>query len=244
MSYVLHTHIGAIPSSKKANSQWNVIVVASLIGGALSLIGGAKIADNYVTEKAGKDTLKGLIFEGESGSRGYNSYNRGSMRCAKSNRKNINLTGMTVDQIKRYQSMPVCTHEKLLAVGHYQIVPDTLTYCNRVVGISGSTAFTPQVQDKIFALCLAGEKRPAIRRWVREGVGIKVAAHAVANEWKIFKSPYTGRGTADGVGNNKARISALRVLSALQNARIDYLKLIDTGIDPDTAYATALGAQI
>lgn len=162
------------------------------------------------TLNAPHNTLKRLILEGEAGARGYNSYNRGSMRCAKSNNKPLDLTKMTVGEIRRYQSMPSCTTEKLLAVGHYQIVPETLEHAVRTLNIPDNARFTPQLQD--FALYLAKEKQPAIRRWICTGNGLYQASHAVAGEWAIFKTPYTNRGVYDGKGNNKARIK-LRIVS-------------------------------
>lgn len=195
------------------------------------------------TLNAPHNTLKRLILEGEAGARGYNSYNRGSMRCAKSNNKPLDLTKMTVGEIRRYQSMPSCTTEKLLAVGHYQIVPETLEHAVRTLNIPDSARFTPQLQDKIFALYLAKEKQPAIRRWICTGNGLYQASHAVAGEWAIFKTPYTNRGVYDGKGNNKARISAHRVKKALVRARVQYVMLTQAGTPSNTAYAMALGVN-
>ena len=228
-----------------AQTWWlsNTWVIGLAIGIGLSVLAGGASLLKYKSAKAPPGTLKHLIFEGESGTRGYNSYNRGSMRCAKSNRRDLNLTNMTIQQIQYYQSLPSCSHEKLLAVGHYQIVPETLNKAVRTLNLPPHTKFTPEVQDSIFALYLAKEKQPAIRRWICTGEGLHRAAHAVAGEWAIFKTPYTGRGVYDGHGNNHARISAKRVLSALEKARSDYMKLTDAGLDPDSAYAAALGVK-
>ncbi len=221
----------------------NFLVLGLAAGIGLSILaGGTSLLKS--DGKAAPGTLKGLIFEGESGVRGYNSYNRGSMRCAKSNRKKLDLTNMTIKDIQYYQSLPACSQDKLLAVGHYQIVPETLDKAVKALNIPRHKPFSPEVQDTIFALYLAKEKQPAIKRWIYTGQDLNRAAHAVAGEWAIFKTPYTNRGVYDGHGNNHARISAKRVVRALQKARDDYLQLTDAGLDPDTAYAAALGVQV
>jgi hypothetical protein len=210
------------------------------LGLALSLLAAGTAYQSH-TPPGG--TLKRLIFEGESGVRGYNSYNRGSMRCAKSNRSPLNLTNMTIGQIQYYQSLPSCSAQKLLAVGHYQIVPETLDGAVRELGLPTSTPFTPYVQDTIFALYLAKEKQAAIHHWVHTGKGLYSAGYAVAREWAIFQAP-NGRGVYDGKGNNKARISSARVIYALQKARNDYVRLTATGLNADKAYASALGVRM
>ena len=236
----IHYYVDHPTNNGWLSSPW---AIGLAIGIGLSVLAGGTSLLKHKSAKAPAGTLKYLIFEGESGTRGYNSYNRGSMRCAKNNRRDLNLTNMTIQQIQYYQSLPSCSHEKLLAVGHYQIVPETLNKAVQSLNLPRHTKFTPEVQDSIFALYLAKEKQPAIRRWICTGEGLHRAAHAVAGEWAIFKTPYTGRGVYDGNGNNHARISAKRVLSALEKARSDYMKLTDAGLDPDSAYAAALGVK-
>lgn len=228
----IHYHVGAPAVMSVIHRHW--------FGFALGLLVSLWAAGTAFQGHAPPGTLKKLILEGEAGTRGYNSYNRGSMRCAKSNRVSLNLTGMTIGQIQYYQSLPSCSAQKLLAVGHYQIVPETLDRAVKELDLSASTPFTPKVQDTIFALYLAKEKQPAIHRWVRNGEDLYSASYAVAREWAIFQAP-TGRGVYDGKGTNKARISTVRVKHALLKAREDFLKLTDTGLDPDSAYAKALG---
>ena len=187
--------------------------------------------------------MKRLIQVGEAGSRGYNSYNRGSMRCTKSNSSPLKLTSMTIGEIQYYQSLPSCSPNKLLAVGHYQIIPETLNRAVRELGIPKSAMFTPNVQDTIFAHYLAKEKQPAIHRWVSSGQDLHSASYAVAQEWAIFKAP-NGRGLYDGKGTNKARISAVQVRLALEKARQDYMRLTLSGYTTEDAYARALGVHL
>ena len=184
-------------------------------------------------------TLKHLIKVGESGKRGYNSYNRGSTRCAKSNRANINIAGMTLDQIAYYQALPTCHSNKLLAVGFYQDID--VRRCQRRLNLAGSTVYSPAVQDRCFALYLVGSKQPAIERWITKGKQARMAGHYASAEFAGLSSPILGRGYHDGNGNNKATVSASKVMSALHNARAIYLKRRAEGVGHDDAYAEALG---
>lgn len=186
-----------------------------------------------------KGTLKHLIKVGESGKRGYNSYNRGSTRCAKSNRANINIAGMTLDQIAYYQALPACHSSKLLAVGFYQDID--VRRCQRRLKLSGSTVYSPAIQDKCFALYLVGDKQPAISRWITTGKNKKTAGHYASAEFAGLESPILGRGYHDGNGNNKATVSSEKVMAALQNARAIYVKKRAEGVGHDDAYAEALG---
>lgn len=186
-------------------------------------------------------TLKSLIRKGESGARGYNSYNRGSTSCAKSNKDALPLTEMTIAQVQKYQSLPTCHKQKLLAVGHYQIVPKTLNNAIAAMKIPRNAKFTPELQDSIFAFYLTQGKQPAIRQYITTGKGIKRAAHAVAGEWAIFQSVYTNRGVYDKVGTNHARIKAEKVVQALYRGRMVFTELVNAGFSTNDAYAKAVG---
>ncbi len=233
----IHCHV-AKPTASHRQRYWLALGLALGIGLCLYA---SQHHDGFNNAPPG--TLKYLIFEGEAGSKGYNSYNRGSLRCAKSNRQPLNLTSMSIEQIQYYQSLPACAPNKLLAVGHYQMVPETLSQAVKVLNIPTHAPFTPELQDRIFALYLAREKQPAINHWICEGKGLRTAAHAVAGEWAIFQTPYTQRGVYDGLGNNKARISAYRVLNALLHARLRYITLTTLGTPAHQAYAMALGVE-
>jgi hypothetical protein len=195
-----------------------------------------------ISAKNGK-LLVNLITVGESGKRRYNAYNRGSQRCSGSQKASIQLTSMSIGQIMAYQRLPPCHKSRLYATGFYQIINTTMKYCVSSLKIPLATKYTPQVQDKIFTQCLAGIKRPPIERYIKQGVGLNRAAHAVAEEWAAFKSPLLGRGVHDNKGNNKATIPASKALDALKNARSIYLIQVGNGIDEDKAYADALGVM-
>jgi hypothetical protein len=190
-------------------------------------------------DSVAKGTFKHLIKVGESGRRGYNSYNRGSTRCAASNKTALNISGMTLKQIAYYQALPACSANKLLAVGFYQDID--ITRCKRALNLPDSTIYSPAIQDKCFALYLVGEKQPAIKYWITGGKNIKWAGHMASAEFAGLKSPILGRGYHDGNGNNKATVSAQSVLNALQNARTIYQEKKAAGASHEEAYTAALG---
>ena len=70
----------------------------------------------------GNEDLATLIHLGESKRRGYNDYNRGSSKNAPSNKENIKLTDMTLEEIMRKQQLPLMNPDRLLAVGKYQVI--------------------------------------------------------------------------------------------------------------------------
>jgi len=193
------------------------------------------------SEPIAKGTFKHLIKVGESGARGYNSYNRGSTKCAANNRSPLNIAGMTIDQIAHYQSLPVCHANKLLAVGFYQDID--VRRCKRALNLAGSTMYSPAIQDKCFALYLVGEKQPAIKYWITSGKNIRQAGHMASAEFAGLKSPILGRGYHDGNGNNRAKVSAQSVLNALQNARAIYQEKKAAGASHEEAYTAALGVK-
>lgn len=188
-----------------------------------------------------KGTFKHLIKVGESGKRGYNSYNRGSTRCAKSNREAINLESMTFKQIEFYQGLPACHRQKLLAVGFYQDID--VSRCRRKLSLPSSTMYSKSVQDKCFGLYLVGEKQPAIKYWITRGKNIKWAGHMASAEFAGLKSPLLGRGYHDGNGNNRATVPAKEVLEALEHARTIYQQQKSAGASHDEAYLAALGVS-
>lgn len=200
-----------------------------------------KLSSTAQDDGVAKGTFKHLIKIGESGRRGYNSYNRGSTKCAASNKATLNITGMTLKQIAYYQALPKCSSNKLLAVGFYQDID--VTRCKRALKLPDSTIYSPAIQDRCFALYLVGEKQPAIKYWITGGKNIRQAGHSASAEFAGLKSPILGRGYHDGNGNNRATVSAQAVLNALQNARTIYQEKKAAGASHEDAYAAALGVK-
>ena len=194
--------------------------------------------DNDVNVKPAY-SLAHVIHVGESKRRGYNDYNRGSGNCRASNAGRLSITTMTFGQIAAAQSLPACSKNKLLAVGMYQDID--VTRAMRALNISADTVYSESMQDKVFAYYLTQRKQPAIASYIRSGKGLREAGHAVAAEWASIQSVKTGRGLYDGKGTNKAHIKALRVVEALQRARIVYSDMLQAGYSDKQAFAKAVG---
>ncbi|MDD5395212.1 MAG: hypothetical protein PHE17_19490 [Thiothrix sp.] len=194
-----------------------------------------------VRHGASSETLAMLVHIGESRRRGYNDYNRGSDKCRGSNAANIALTDMTFAQIAAKQRLPRCHPQKFLAVGRYQDID--VTRAMRALNIKPFYRYTEAMQDAVFAYYLTQSKQPMIAHYIRTGKNLRGAGHAMAAEWASIQSPLKGRGLYDGKGTNKAHIKALRVVEALQRARLTYIAQRKDGANDQAAYAVAVGIK-
>lgn len=192
----------------------------------------------------GNEDFATLVHLGESKRRGYNDYNRGSAKNAPSNKENIKLTEMTLEEIMRKQQLPLMNPDRLFAVGKYQIVTKTLREAVRSLGLNVSEKFTPALQERIFAEFLATRKkgRKRLENFIKgKSDDVDGAITDTALEWASVQKP-DGRGAYDGVGTNHASISAGAVKAALTRARTKYASLIKSGMAEGRAYGIAIGA--
>lgn len=205
---------------------------------------GAVVAYNAMVGNDG-DSVANLIHRGESKRRGYNDYNRGSSKHAASNKENIDLTNMTIGEIMAKQALPANTEEKLLAVGKYQVIPETMAGAVAALGINKNEKYTPELQEKIFTEYLATSKkgRGSLEGYIKgKNDNLGRANKDAALEWASIG--VNGRhGMYDGVGSNHASISSNEMQSSLMKARSKYADLISKGMDENTAYAIALGSK-
>ena len=192
----------------------------------------------------GNEDFATLVHLGESKRRGYNDYNRGSAKNAPSNKENIKLTDMTLEEIMRKQQLPLMNPDRLFAVGKYQVVTGTLRDAVRSLGLNVSEKFTPQLQERIFAEFLATKKkgRRALEGFVKgKSDNADAAVNDAALEWASLKGS-SGSGAYEGVGTNHASIGAAAVKAALTRARTKYASLIKSGMAEERAYGIAIGA--
>ena len=114
--------------------------------------------------------LLDFIGKGEGG---YDSANRGtvggnvvgSQKVASRGGKKV--SEMTVDEIKKYQSITDPNNkDRLFTVGKYQAIPSTFKQAVKGLGLSGDTVFTPEVQEQV-GLYLVSEKRPKVGQFIR-----------------------------------------------------------------------------
>ncbi len=191
--------------------------------------------------KVEKTAMSALIQGGESGSAGYNAYNRGTKKGkilgSVGPRK---LVDMTIGEIKADQKRSIDDKQRLFAVGKYQMIPKTLAEGVRMLKLSDSTKYNAETQETLFADYLLGKKRPAIRAYII-GKGKALAAQmAGCKEWASIANPKTGKSYYDKGTGNSASISAADFLAALDEAKGNYNKYVGEGMDSDEAYRKAM----
>ena len=218
--------------------------------GMFAVIAGAALAV-YVAPKAitgAYDAVSGgsfahVINQGESKQRGYTDWNNcpSATRCL-SNAADRDITSMTVGELLEAMARRG-TRGGIFAAGIWQVTSEPLKEAVRAGVVARHEQFTPDVQNRVFVGYLAKDKRPAIFKAVRDGVGFEQAGHAAAKEWSALKSPILGRGVHDKRGVNKATIDSRVVIASLKKAHQDYKKALDAGLNSDDAYAVALGVK-
>lgn len=187
--------------------------------------------------------LADLIQRGESGSKSYDNYNRGTYldgngreRIRGADRA-IDFSTMTVGEVMDLQALPRGDTNRLFAVGRYQVIPDTMRGAVATLGISRDEPFSDALQDRIFSDYLITNKRSAIAAYItgEPGAGIADAQLALAKEWASIANPATGRGYYGGA--NHASISAQETADALNAMRQDYRQALAEGYTPAQAWA-------
>ena len=147
----------------------------------------------------------------ESGSAGYNAFNRGSSPpkgTGSVGGEKLDLVNMTIDEIlaQRASNQPDPT-KRIFAVGRYQCIPDTLIAACKKLGIPTSSKFDAAVQDRIFVefLSVYGSMGTYLRGSSADDEAALInACSACAGIWASIEDPKLGRGRYDGVGTNNA----------------------------------------
>lgn len=179
----------------------------------------AKVAAPVATEAAvklvyfGKDVVD-KVFKRAEGD--YDSVNLGKSGGYRSGKRD--LKNMTVSQVMQDQAA-----HKYNAAGRYQIIAPTLKEAAKSMGLSGAEKFDEAMQDRIFSEYLIKGKRKAIFAYISGASNdIGKAMLALSQEWASFADPRTGKSYYDGVGNNKASVSAAQSRQMLLQMRQNY----------------------
>ncbi len=98
------------------------------------------------------------------------------------------------------------------ATGRYQFMADTMAGLKKEMGLSGSEAFTPELQDRMALRLL---NRRGYREWAAGRISTDAFANALAKEWAALPNLQTGRSHYAGDGVNKALVSPEQVRAAL-----------------------------
>ena len=178
----------------------------------------------------------GLLDFIASGEGGYNSMNQGTSggRIVGSthNASEIlgkNLTDMTVGEVMSQQASG-----KLFAAGRYQIIPTTMSYIVKEMGIDKEAKYDKSLQDKL-GIGLIKHKRPYAWQYIQKQHNDESGAMLeLAREWASLPDPATGESV---YGNgNKALHSVAEVKAALNGARGGAAMVSD---DPNLNLASA-----
>lgn len=185
-----------------------------------------------------------------SGEGNYNSYNRGTTKDENGKTKIIpanqvvDFSQMTIEEIRRRQSLTKDDQDVMFAVGKHQLIPGTLKGAVDSLGIDPSAKFTPELQDQVFNEYLLPRKRPDIQGYItgKEDVTLRDAQKAICLEWASVEDPDTpGHAyAAYEAHGNKMHTTAAQVASALDEMRSDYQANITKGLSAKEAWrATA-----
>jgi len=193
----------------------------------------------YVDDAIVNRSIKGLIHKAESPQWGYNDYNRGTLQCNKRYKRTPQLVSqLTIREIMVRQSI-ICGERKFLAVGLYQIVPDTLNEAVNALHISRDATFTPQLQDKIFAYYLVHIKRPSVREYIIGNSSIGTALDDMSSEWASIAN----RNGNTNYAHNRVIVSRDRTRRTLEDARSHYQNAIRNNVPHEIAWLTSIGVS-
>ena len=142
--------------------------------------------------------LAKLIASGESGSAGYDAFNRGSgapKGTGSVGGQKLSLTDMTIKEIMDKQSLQPGDPNRLFAVGKYQCIPSTLKDACQKLNIDVNQRFSPYTQDLICQEYLVARKRPRLLAYYRNPnknneTLLKEAGKALAAEFASIEDPF------------------------------------------------------
>ncbi len=210
------------------------------VGGSGGLKG--KIGNKKNTGGFDKGTLAAILRGGESGKAGYDAYNRGT---GLSSIGHQDISKMTIGEIQKRQKLKRKNKKRLFAVGMYQAIPSTLNEGVSRLGLSKSTVFSPEIQERLFSEYLAGSKRPSLRDYIKgKSNNASKMGIASAAEWRSIADPRTGKTYADkGSVGNRASISSGSWLKSVNKSRQAYKENIASGMSDSAAYQKALHGE-
>ena len=137
-----------------------------------------------------------LIAKAESGSKGYNAFNRGTAngRIIPAG-GSMELISMQVSEIMTLQALPPGNSNRLFAVGRYQCIPMTLKEAVKSLNIDTTRKFNQVTQDLLCQEYLLSRKRPPLLKYYKSSdkndeTLLKNAGRALAAEFSSIEDPY------------------------------------------------------
>jgi muramidase (phage lysozyme) len=133
----------------------------------------------------------------------------------------IRFTDMTIQEVMDWQRRQVGMGKESAAVGKYQFVSGTFRDVVREMGLDPNTKFSPATQDAMAFHRLI--KTRGLMDYFEGKQSLDETVNAMADEWAALKRT-DGRGAHDGVGSNRASLSASRTRAALIAFKEAYLR--------------------
>jgi conjugal transfer mating pair stabilization protein TraG len=152
--------------------------------------------------------LLAIIAKGESGGN-YNAY------FGNGGNTNIKFTGMTIDEVLKWQEDYVRQGEASNAVGKYQFMGTTLAGLIREQRVSPTAPFNEAMQDRL-AIALI-DRRGAVA-FAEKKISREQFAHNLSQEWAALPRVLGERPTESyyaGDGLNAAKISIDEIMRAI-----------------------------
>ena len=194
--------IGGIPQEKTGinggSSQYGTEDLITGIG-TISVQGssGALTPPDPLSEGSGIiGPLAILIAKAESGSKGYNAFNRGTAggKIIPAG-GSMDLVSMQISEIMSLQALPPGNSNRLFAVGRYQCIPGTLKEAVKSLNIDTTRKFNQLTQDLICQEYLLSRKRKPLTAYYKSSdkndeTLLKNAGRALAAEFSSIEDPY------------------------------------------------------
>ena len=139
--------------------------------------------------------LKSLIALAEAGPRDYDAYHVGARRSPPKR-----PTQMTLGEVRNWV---LRTPGQPHAIGRYQFIPSTFNALVRRAGLSSTTRFSPEVQDKMADLLL---KDAGFVKFKRGKISMTRFMNNLARIWAGLPNS-SGRSVYHGYAGNRATIS-------------------------------------
>ena len=128
----------------------------------------------------------------------------------------VDLSALTVDEVKAFQQQLLADGNGGSAIGRYQIVPETFATLTERLQLSGNERFTPALQDRL-ALALVCEA--GVNGWIAGRVDDHAFAFNLAKIWAGLPKDSSNVSYYAGDGRNAAHLDHGVVIGTLAGIR-------------------------
>lgn len=159
---------------------------------------------------AAYEPLLALIEMGESTIGGYNAV---YLPYAKANQNiNLDLTKMSVNEVRALQDKMVAEGFDSTALGRYQIIRDTMDYLIKKMNLTGNELYDARIQDDMAITLL---RRRGVDSYLSGTLPLNKFITRMSKEWASFPEGPNNQSYYKGVGNNVAHLTYKQIKSGL-----------------------------